>query len=64
MKVAKSLFSICILFIFLIGCNNSFADTQAKGNPTPEEFLENEGADIFVNSFSAFIIASCGFHFP
>jgi hypothetical protein len=48
MKFTKLLFSICILFIFLIGCNNGFIDNPAKGNPTPKDFLKNESADIFL----------------
>ncbi|MCA1041545.1 hypothetical protein LCM00_18670 [Bacillus infantis] len=48
MKLTKILFSIGILFIFLVGCNSGFIDNPAKGNPTPKDFLENESADIFL----------------
>lgn len=48
MKFTKILFSISILFIYLVGCNNGFIDNPAKGNPTPKDFLKNESADIFL----------------
>jgi hypothetical protein len=47
-NLTKILYSICILFIFLVGCNNGFIDNPTKGNPTPKDFLKNKNADIFL----------------
>ena len=48
MKFTRILFSMSILLIFLIGCNNGLIDDSVKGNPTPKDFLEDGNADIFV----------------
>ncbi|WP_188455751.1 hypothetical protein [Virgibacillus oceani] len=47
MKVTKILLPICGLLIILFGCSqgNRYNTT---GNPTPEDFLENKDADIFL----------------
>ncbi len=50
MEFTKILFSISILFIFLVGCNNGFIGNSAEvnPNPTPKDFLKHENADIFL----------------
>lgn len=48
MHFSKVLLLLSILFIFLGGCNNGYFNSPILGNPTPKDFLKNEGADIFL----------------
>jgi hypothetical protein len=47
MNFVKILLPLSILFIFLVGCGNGYSSSPSTSNPTPNDYLKNEDADIF-----------------
>ncbi|MYL70558.1 hypothetical protein GLW00_06845 [Halobacillus litoralis] len=46
MNLSRILLLLGFLSLLLTGCNSSINESETIGNPTPEDFLKNEDADI------------------
>ncbi|WP_064094209.1 hypothetical protein [Rossellomorea aquimaris] len=48
MRFLKILLLLNILAVFLVGCNSEISINQSTGNPSPNDYLKYENADIFL----------------